>query len=403
MLFSMAQATLKRCQGAPFVFVPTDGTSLSLTDRALSKDFGTIGGRSNKSRGINVVSAIGVDAAGVPLGVAAMTYWSRTSKPKKHKRLRTTEDKELKYWLSTFEQTIEHFKASGTSTRAWFQVDREGDAWPYLQHLSTNGHLFTVRGSWNRRVLNAGPNQPYLRDVLAAKEPLGGYSLKVMEGPGRSARIARMSITTAKVTLDLCDQRTKKHFPLETNVVWVREESEVPEGQERIEWILLTNHEIEQSEDACLVVFGYTQRWRIEEFHRTWKQGSCNVESTQLHASEHVQRWATLLASVAMRIERLKYLSRNQPELPATEELSNYEIKALILLKRRQKKKTETVPDSIPTIGQATRWIADLGGYTGKSSGGPPGAVTIQRGMEKVTTAANVLQQLAEDGRLKMG
>jgi len=133
----------------------------------------------------------------------------------------------------------------------------------------------------------------------------------------------------------------------------------------------MTNHPIDSLEEVCLVVYGYSQRWRIEEFHRTWKQGGCDVESTQLHSSDHVQRWAIILAAVAMRIERLKYLSRNHLDLPATEELSSDEIKALLLLKRRQKKKTEHIPDGIPTIGQATRWIADIGGYTGKSSGGP--------------------------------
>ncbi len=35
---------------------------------------------------------------------------------------------------------------------------------------------------------------------------------------------------------------------------------------------------------------------------------------------------------------------------------------------RRSKKKTETVPDSVPTIAQATLWLAELDGYTGKAS-----------------------------------
>jgi hypothetical protein len=56
----------------------------------------------------------------------------------------------------------------------------------------------------------------------------------------------------------------------------------------------------------------------------------------------------------------------------------------LVVLKRRQKKRTESVPDGVPTIAQATRWIADLGGFTGKSSGGPPGSITIGRGLERL-------------------
>jgi hypothetical protein len=43
------------------------------------------------------------------------------------------------------------------------------------------------------------------------------------------------------------------------------------------------------------------------------------------------------------------------------------------------------------------RWIADLGGYTGKGSGGPPGSVTIGRGFARVTAAAAVMEQLDLD------
>jgi hypothetical protein len=37
------------------------------------------------------------------------------------------------------------------------------------------------------------------------------------------------------------------------------------------------------------------------------------------------------------------------------------------------------------------RWIADLGGYTGRSSGGPPGITVIGRGWERVEVAVEVL------------
>ena len=101
------------------------------------------------------------------------------------------------------------------------------------------------------------------------------------------------------------------------------------------------------------------------------------------------------------RIERIKYLSRSEPELPAKIEFSTYEIKATIMLKRSEKKRTEQVPNRMPTMGQITRWIADLGGYAGKSSGGPPGSTVIGRGLERVEVAALVLQTLAEDNRTR--
>lgn len=76
------------------------------------------------------------------------------------------------------------------------------------------------------------------------------------------------------------------------------------------------------------------------------------------------------------------------PELPATTELTATEIDAAYLLRRPNK---PLAVGEVPTLGEATRWIADLGGYTGKSSGGPPGTVVLQRGMLRVLAAAEAL------------
>lgn len=93
----------------------------------------------------------------------------------------------------------------------------------------------------------------------------------------------------------------------------------------------------------------------------------------------------------ATRIERLKYLARTTPERPATDELSPTEIEVILVLKRLEKKRTETVGRGTPTMAQALRWLADLGGYTGKSSGGPPGSITIGRGLKRVQEASVVV------------
>mgnify|MGYP000479316922 CR=1 FL=1 len=62
---------------------------------------------------------------------------------------------------------------------------------------------------------------------------------------------------------------------------------------------------VAHARDAIEVVRAYTRRWRIEEFHRTWKAGACGIEGTRLRAYDHIQRWAIITASVAARIEQL--------------------------------------------------------------------------------------------------
>ena len=250
--------------------------------------------------------------------------------------------------------------------------------------MSQSGHWFTVRAAWDRVLAETGRDKQYLRARMAATRPIGAYGLDVPARPGRQARRARMVMYAAEVTLLLRDKRTGKRHPLLVRVVWALEQGTTPSGEKPLDWMLLTNAPIETDGAALEVLIGYSMRWRIEEFHKTWKSGGCNVELTQLRSRNATIRWATMLAMVAVRIERLKRLAREEPERPASDELTPIEIEVLIGLKRLYKKRTENIPSTIPPIGQAVRWIADLGGYTGKSSGGPPGSITICRGLERL-------------------
>ena len=137
-------------------------------------------------------------------------------------------------------------------------------------------------------------------------------------------------------------------------------------------------------------MFAYTQRWRVEDFHRAWKSGACDVESSQLRSPGAFCRWATILAAVATRIEQLKHLSRTTPDVPAIDHLTRIEQDAAIVLSETRKFK----PGDELTLRQAVELIAQAGGYTGKSSGGPPGTITLTRGMHDVQIAVAAMERL---------
>ena len=109
--------------------------------------------------------------------------------------------------------------------------------------------------------------------------------------------------------------------------------------------------------------------------------------SRRVSGSPPVIRTLDTPNSVATRISRLTYLAREKPEQPSETEFSQDEIDATILLRRPPTWK----PGQKPTLGRLVGWIAELGGYTGKSSGGPPGATVIGLGLERVKTAAELL------------
>jgi len=394
-LCAVVLACVMRAEAFPFVFAPVDGSSLNLKDHGKRKNFGSIGSRERGARGLKMINGLAVSPQGLPLGLLTQVWWARGPKNKKPRAARDVQDKETRYWLQAIDQCAQAVGKLAVPLILWYQLDREGDSWPVLHELVDSGHLFTVRSAHNRRLqVNAAASPQHLRESLLRSKPVGSYKLQVGAGHKRAARTANMVVRVGSVTLRMRDRRSGAYRNLAVNVVLAVEKGTTPKGEKPLDWCLLTNHSIDTFDKACLVIFGYSQRWRVEDFHRTWKRGGCNVEDTQLHESDHVIKWATILAANAMRIERLKYLSRQSPQLPATVELSRYEIQALILLKRKQKKRTEQVPNTMPAIGQATIWIAELGGYTGKSSGGPPGSITIGRGLEKVRAAADVLEML---------
>jgi len=399
----LGRACAVRASEHAFVYVPVDGSSVTLVDAHKTKDFGPIGSTCKGARGVKVLGAIAVSPEGVPLGVAALEWWCRAPRCSKGKKKpnasRATKDKETQHWLEAITHTTERFAMSAPETRCWFQLDREADSWPVLHHLDASSQWFTVRASRNRRLASSTPGHPkFLRAKLARAPVLGTLEVAVAPGPHRQARVAQLGVRALSVRLELRHPWTKTCRPLTVNAVWVRERHTTPRGEKPLDWLLLTNHPVDSFDDACLVVHGYCQRWRIEEFHKTWKSGACQVEDSQLRSSAHVMRWATLLAAVALRIERLKVLSRTDPNLPASTELTRHEIRALVLWKRRSKKRTEPMPSAAPTLADAVVWIAQMGGYTGKSSGGPPGSITIARGLERLRQRAEVLDDLETSG-----
>jgi len=402
---AFAQATFERAGGEQWMYAVVDGSSIQVTDLTGEKGLGTIGNLAHGARGMKVITALGVDARGVTMGLLGQKWWARTTARRDSRDKRKTNanrplsDKETRHWVTVIEQAKRGAEQHGK--RLWFQLDREGDNQDLLLALNESGQDFTVRAAWDRMTEATGDDEQRLRQRLAGVQPNGNYAIDVRGGSGRTARAARMVVRTVRVTLAM-RRRGKSRSDatrLALNVVWAAEEGTTPAGEKPIDWLLLTTRPIDTFAQAKAVVDGYTQRWRIEDFHRVWKSSACRVEDSQLRSPEALTAWATLLASVACRIERLRLLARKVPDQPASIDLADHEIRALIVLKRQQARRNEVIPDGVPSIAVATVWIAELGGFTGKSSGGLPGAITIRRGLEELGPAARMLQALDAQGR----
>lgn len=229
----------------------------------------------------------------------------------------------------------------------------------------------------------------------------GTIKLSLRDRPNRKARVALLEVRTAAVVLDMTEAFTDERMELPVNVVEVREVGKTPSGEEPLHWRLLTNHPVVTAGDIDAILEGYAHRWKIEELHHVWKSGACRIEQSQLRSAERVVKWAILTVVNAARIERLRMLSRTQPGVAADTEFTAHELRALTLMKRKYAKRTETIPDETPSMADAVRWLAELGGHAGRPSSGPPGAVTIRRGLEFITPVAIALELLQNEGKLR--
>jgi len=59
------------------------------------------------------------------------------------------------------------------------------------------------------------------------------------------------------------------------------------------------------------------------------------------------------------------------------------------------------VPDAVPTLEVAIRWIADLGGYAGHYKGYKPGATTIMRGLQELATWTEAVTAFMTEREIK--
>ena len=386
-LSAMSVATAVRAKAYPMVWVATDGSAVTVTDRKRSKETGRIGSGAHKARGDKIHSALVLDPEGIPLGLCAQCQWQRGKALTRSARNRlATKDKETQRWLDVRASVRAIFEKEAPDVHVHFLHDREADSWPLIMDAiaGKDGEFTTIRAQWDRRLVDEAEKEDaetrHLRQALAASDILGTYELAVAAGPKRTARTANLEVRACKVTLDLKDKKTSEHHRAPVFVVCAREVSAVPKGEKAVEWLLLTTFPVETFEGARMVLNGYAKRWRIEQFHLAWKSAGTDVESTQLQAADHRLRWSLILAAVAVALLRWQLLAQRHPNTPAKQEFTPEQIEAV----RDLQVKPEVPERGTVTMGQMVRAIAFLGGWTG-SKHRPAGTKILVRGWGEVT------------------
>jgi hypothetical protein len=393
--------TAADCRGKGTVIVPVDATSLSLEDDG-SKGLGPIAHGRARSRGIHAVTALAVTNDGTTIGIAGQALYVRATVETPGRSAR-----ESRYWLDVLE-SVERLLAA-PDVRPWLVMDRAFDSNDVLALAAKLGSLITIRARANRKLETGASLWTTVAraPIRARKEievPAGTSPVEKRRhvdgkicwtyGPPRSARVARVVIRAAQVTPCWPLQNGKRPPLMSINAVLVRETGRSKD--DRIEWLLLTTHPIRSRADVIEVVRTYTLRWRIEDFHRAWKDGLCRVEDTQLRSRDAIYKWSTILAAVATRAMRLTHLARETPDVLASTEFSAYELEAIVVHRKPKGFAKSDIPKM--TLAQAIRWIADTAGYTGPWKG-PPGVTIVGRGLYAIELIARAFEE--RDGAKK--
>jgi hypothetical protein len=394
---AMSSGAARHCAAFDEVLVALDGSSLSLRDTTGLKGFGTVGTKVGRGVGLKVITGLAMRPDGQPIGILAQEWWARVGKTPKKSTPRPLRERESQHWHNAIAEARAAAVEHARETRLHFIVDREGDASLLMQHLVRERHAFTIRANGTRNVLNTKEKRVNVRAFLKRKAPCVSYQLQLPARAHRAAREATLQVRYASVKLVMRDRHTHKRETMAVTVVWALEEGG---GTEALDWMLYTTTPVADAKEALATVQRYTHRWQVEEFHRSWKRGLCEVEETQLRSKAAVIKWATIMSVVAVRAEKLKMAARSTPEAAASDYFSRDELEALVVLKRDEKRKNENVTDEPPTLGLAVRWLADLGGYIGKWNG-PPGATIIGRGLNRIEPVAQAIQALRAAGRLR--
>ncbi len=371
-------ATVCRVHPKPVVLAVQDTTSLNYSAHPATEQLGPIGSRKEGILGLLLHDTLAFTPEGTPLGLLDVQCWARDPREfgKKHLRYgRAIEQKESHRWLRSFQQVAEAQRRC-PQTLLVSVGDREADIYELLALAVRDpaGPKLLVRAERDRLVAEG---HEHVWDRVAA-QPLGGVQeLGIPRRGKRPARVARLEVRYAQVRL----QPPKRKRQLPEVALWavLAEEVEASPGVDPLRWMLLTTLEVRTVEDATRLLAWYTRRWGIEVYHRTLKSG-CRIEERQLGSADRIEACLAIDLVVAWRIFHLTKLGRETPDVPCSVCFDDAEWKALVAYTTHN----PIPPATPPTLREAIRLVAMLGGFLGRKGDGEPGTQTLWLGVQRL-------------------
>jgi hypothetical protein len=214
--------------------------------------------------GILMHSSLVTTVKGVPLGLAAVKFWTRkkfkgsTALKRKINPTRVPiGEKESVRWLDNLAQST---KLLGAPERCIHIGDRESDIFELFCLAKDNGTHFVVRSCNNRR---AGDGDHTVDEEMDETLVKGLHRIEVRDARGEPDQ-AVLQIKYRRVRI-LPPIGKSRDYPAQTLWVIHAEEATEPKGRTKISWKLVTDLPIRSCREALEKIQWYAGRWKMED------------------------------------------------------------------------------------------------------------------------------------------
>ena len=333
--------------------------------------------RSHTVCGILMHSSLAVTLEGLPLGLAAIQFWTRRKfkgtaalKRKINPTRMPIEQKESIRWLSNLRQ------ASGLMddpARCVHIGDCESDIDELFCTAQDVGTHFLVRTCVDRLAGDGGHTIADAMDEVAVK---GLHRIEVMDSDGHASQ-AVLAIRYRRLRVLPPIGQQKRYPALNLTVIHATERG-TPTDRPQIEWKLITDLPVRSRRDAIEKIECYAMRWKIKVFHKILKSG-CRAEAAKLRTAQRLTNLLAVFCIVSWRVFWLTMLHRTSPDADPRLVFTSLE---QVLLDHVVRDKT-AAPGR--TLSDYLIKLARLGGYLARAHDPPPGNMVMWRGMARLT------------------
>ncbi len=328
--------------------------------------------------GISMHSSLAVTLEGLPLGLAAIKFWTRdrfrgTKALEKHINPTRVpiEKKESVRWLENLEQSTALLDEPG---RCVHIGDRESDIYELFCTAEGLGTHFLVRTCVDRL---AGDGSGTVSDEMKEVRVQGLHRIQIRNKDGEPSE-AVLEIRYRRLLACPPIGKQNRYPKLILTVIHATERGK-PRGRSKIDWKLLTDLPVRSRREAIDKLEWYSLRWKIETFRKILKSG-CQAEESKLRTAERLVNLLAVLCIVSWRIFWMTMMNRTAPETSAQLVFTSLELRLLDLLV----KDGYLVGGHQETLAAYVTRLAKLGGYLARANDPPPGNMVIWRGMSRL-------------------